>query len=112
MAERLQKFLASAGVASRRKAEALIAQGRVKVNARPVTAPGLKVDPERDLVTVDGRLVAEGPFREIWIQPASTDAGGALGAALWAWHETLGEKTAQVTVPATGEATVIFSFGK
>lgn len=37
----------------------------------------------------NGRLLAEGPFREVWVQPAATDAGGALGAALWAWHEAL-----------------------
>src|SRR5512140_1663507 len=59
MEERLQKFLASAGVASRRKAEALITSGRVKVNERAVTALGTKVDPEKDLVTVDGKLVSQ-----------------------------------------------------
>lgn len=58
MQERLQKFLASAGIASRRKAEELIAQGRVRVNEAPVTALGTKVDPARDLVTVDGKLVS------------------------------------------------------
>jgi 23S rRNA pseudouridine2605 synthase len=58
MAERLQKFLASAGVASRRKAEELIAEGRVTVNARKVTEPGTKVDPGKDLVSVDGKLVS------------------------------------------------------
>lgn len=55
---RLQKFLAEAGVASRRKAEALITAGRVKVNAKPVTELGTRVDPERDLVTLDGGLVS------------------------------------------------------
>ena len=34
----------------------------------------------------NGRLLREGPFRDIWIQPAAGDAGGALGAALFAWH--------------------------
>ena len=34
----------------------------------------------------NGRLLREGPFRDIWIQPAAGDAGGALGAALLAWH--------------------------
>lgn len=58
MEERLQKFLASAGVASRRKAEELIAAGRVKVNQQAVTQLGTKVDPEKDLVTVDGKLVS------------------------------------------------------
>jgi len=55
--ERLQKFLAAAGVASRRKAEALIVSGRVKVNQQIVTELGTRVDPSRDLVTVDGALV-------------------------------------------------------
>jgi 23S rRNA pseudouridine2605 synthase len=58
MEERLQKFLASAGVASRRKAEELILQGRVKVNEAVVTTLGTKVEPGRDLVTVDGKLVS------------------------------------------------------
>ena len=35
----------------------------------------------------NGRLLREGPFRKIWIQPAAGDAGGALGAALAVWHE-------------------------
>ncbi len=56
--ERLQKFLAAAGVASRRKAEALIAEGRVQVNGRVVRELGTKVDPQRDLVVVDGAPVA------------------------------------------------------
>jgi len=55
--ERLQKFLAAAGVASRRKAEALIASGRVQVNGAVVRQLGSRVDPARDLVAVDGRPV-------------------------------------------------------
>ena len=39
----------------------------------------------------NGRIVREGPFEDIWIQPAAGDAGGALGAALMAWHEYLGK---------------------
>ena len=38
----------------------------------------------------NGRLLREGPFEDLWIQPASGDAGGALGAALAAWHQHLG----------------------
>ncbi len=38
----------------------------------------------------NGRLLREGPFRRLWIQPAAGDAGGALGAALFAWHHTYG----------------------
>ena len=37
----------------------------------------------------NGRLLREGPFENIWIQPASGDAGGALGAAYFAWHQYL-----------------------
>ncbi|MGC4092049.1 MAG: pseudouridine synthase [Polyangiaceae bacterium] len=58
--ERLQKILARAGVASRRAAEALIVQGRVKVDGRVVSELGVKVDPRRARVDLDGkRLVAE-----------------------------------------------------
>jgi 23S rRNA pseudouridine2605 synthase len=55
--ERLQKFLAAAGVTSRRKAEALIAAGRVSVNGKRVVELGTKVDPQKDLVAVDGKPV-------------------------------------------------------
>ncbi|MCM8782259.1 MAG: hypothetical protein NC828_04345, partial [Candidatus Omnitrophica bacterium] len=40
----------------------------------------------------NGRILKEGPFKEIWIQPASGDAGGALGAALLIWYKYLGNK--------------------
>jgi len=39
----------------------------------------------------NGRLYREGPFDNIWAQPAAGDAGGALGAALFAWHQILGK---------------------
>ena len=52
--ERLQKVLATVGVASRRDCELLIAEGRVMVNGRVVTIPGTRVDPETDEITVDG----------------------------------------------------------
>ena len=38
----------------------------------------------------NGRILREGPFKDIWVQPASGDAGGALGAALFVWHQLLG----------------------
>ncbi|MFL5352933.1 pseudouridine synthase, partial [Archangium sp.] len=57
MAERLQKYLARAGVASRRHAEELITAGRVTVNNQTITEMGTKVSPG-DLVTVDGKLVS------------------------------------------------------
>lgn len=50
MEERLQKFLAEAGVASRRKAEELITAGKIKVNGKVVTALGTKIDPQKDVV--------------------------------------------------------------
>lgn len=56
--ERLQRFLARAGVASRRAAENLILSGAVAVNGRIVTVLGTKIDPGRDRVTVNGRAVA------------------------------------------------------
>ncbi len=55
-AERLQKVLAAAGVASRRASEALIAEGRVTVDGK-VAALGAQVDPERSIVAVDGRVI-------------------------------------------------------
>lgn len=54
---RLQKFLADAGVCSRRHAEAMIAAGRVRVNGAVVTEMGLKVEPCADKVEVDGAAV-------------------------------------------------------
>src|SRR3989442_12117025 len=54
MEVRLQKAIAAAGVASRRKAEELIRQGRVTINGRVATEMGLKEDPARDHVKVDG----------------------------------------------------------
>jgi 23S rRNA pseudouridine2605 synthase len=59
MEERLQKVLARAGVASRRKAEEYIAAGRVEVNGKRVTELGSRVDAARDTIRVDGRLVAD-----------------------------------------------------
>ena len=55
---RLQKFIADNGIASRRKAEELIADGRVKVNGR-VASIGDKVDPIRDNVLVRGKPVRD-----------------------------------------------------
>jgi 23S rRNA pseudouridine2605 synthase len=58
--ERLQKILARAGIASRRKAEELIAKGRVRVDGRVVTELGTRADPRSNRIELDGkRLVAE-----------------------------------------------------
>jgi len=67
VAERLQKFLSRAGVASRRRAEELIAEGRVKVNGQVIQEPGTKVEPGKDLVQVDGKLVDTPPERGYFI---------------------------------------------
>ena len=67
MTERLQKYLAAAGIASRRKAEALILAGRVQVNSATVRELGTKVDPGKDLVTVDGKLVASRDARSYYL---------------------------------------------
>lgn len=66
---RLQKFLAQAGVSSRRKAEALIASGAVRVNGAPVTTLGTSVD-AKDRVEVNGkRVVPETPIYRLLLKP-------------------------------------------
>lgn len=62
---RLQKFLANAGVASRRKAEQLIQAGRVAVNGRVITELGTKVDTTTDTIVVDGKKVLAA--ETVWI---------------------------------------------
>jgi pseudouridine synthase len=54
---RLQKFLADAGVASRRAGEKLILEGKVRVNGQFVRLLGTKVDPDRDEVILDGKII-------------------------------------------------------
>ncbi len=57
--ERLQKVMAHAGIASRRKSEEIIAQGRVKVNGKVITTMGEKVDPQKDTIEVDGKVISK-----------------------------------------------------
>lgn len=54
---RLQKYIADCGVASRRKAEELILHKKVMVNQNVVTEMGLKINPDKDIVKVDGKLI-------------------------------------------------------
>jgi len=65
MPVRLQKFLADAGVASRRAGERLIQEGRVSVNGHTVRLLGVKVNPASDQVAVDGKLVR--PKRKVYL---------------------------------------------
>jgi 23S rRNA pseudouridine2605 synthase len=62
---RLQKFLADAGIASRRASEKIILEGQVSVNGKEVRELGTKVDPDHDRVEVDGRRVK--PKRKIYV---------------------------------------------
>lgn len=55
--ERLQKIMAQAGIASRRKCEELILEGKVQVNGETVTALGTKADPDEDIITVNGKPI-------------------------------------------------------
>jgi len=59
--QRLQKVLACAGVASRRRCEEIITAGRVRINGRVVTTLGVRVDPEHDRIEVDGRPIQSVP---------------------------------------------------
>jgi len=59
MEERLQKYIARCGVASRRKAEEIILQGNVKVNGIIIKELGSKINPEKDIVTVNNQRIYE-----------------------------------------------------
>ncbi len=65
MGIRIQKFLSHAGVASRRRAEALMVEGRVRVNGEVVTSLGRRVHPGTDRVELDGREVVAAAYR--WV---------------------------------------------
>jgi 23S rRNA pseudouridine2605 synthase len=64
--ERIHKFLAHAGIASRRAAEDLVRAGRVRVNGSIVDVPGTTIDPRRDRVEVDGTLVVP-PIAHVYV---------------------------------------------
>lgn len=64
--DRIAKVLARAGVASRRGAEALIAEGRIAVNGKVITSPALNVTPQ-DKLTFDGKEIAEPDKARLWL---------------------------------------------
>ena len=67
MEERLQKFLSEAGIASRRKCEEYILQGKVKVNGEVVTTLGTKINPEEDKIEYDGKIVKKSKEEHTYI---------------------------------------------
>ncbi|MHB8736604.1 MAG: S4 domain-containing protein, partial [Terriglobales bacterium] len=67
MEERLQKIVAQAGIASRRKVEEMILAGRVSVNGEIVSVLGAKADPARDTIAVDGKRVAQPERLSYWL---------------------------------------------
>ncbi len=103
--ERLQKFLARAGVASRRHAEELILAGRVRVNGQPVTQLGTKINPQTDTVSVDGRPV----------QPPATRAYVLLhkpAGVVTTAHDPQGRQTALDLLPSELRAQRLFPVGR
>ena len=64
---RLQKYLAENGIASRRKSEELILQGRVKVNGNIVNELGTKINDEKDIVEFDGKIVKKQDREHVYI---------------------------------------------
>ena len=54
---RINKFISSNGILSRRKADEFVLQGRITVNRITITEPGFKIDPEKDLISIDGEPV-------------------------------------------------------
>ncbi len=65
--ERLQKFIANQGICSRRKAEEYILSGRVNVNGNVVTELGTKIDPNKDVVEVDGKKISNITGKKVYI---------------------------------------------
>lgn len=64
---RIQKYIADCGIASRRKAEQMILEGRVLLNNKKVTEMGVKVNPEEDVVSVDGHIITDSGVDKLYI---------------------------------------------
>ena len=100
--ERLQKILSRAGVASRRHAEEMIVGGRVTVNGQAMTELGTRVDPSRDEVRVDGRLLS---LAEQRVYLALNKPAGYVSTA----HDPQGRRTVLDLVPGV---TGLFAVGR
>ncbi len=103
--ERLQKFLARAGVASRRHAEELIRAGRVRVNGQPVTHLGTKINPAIDEIQVDGRPVRPS---DASVYLALHKPAGVVSTA----SDPQGRQTVLDLLPATLRAKRVFPVGR
>ncbi|QBD79462.1 rRNA pseudouridine synthase [Ktedonosporobacter rubrisoli] len=104
--ERLARFLAHAGIASRRHAEELIAGGRVKVNGTAVTTQGTRIDPRTDRVSVDGKVVKAAPVQHIYLllhKPA-----GYLSTV----HDPQGRPTVLDLLPAALRQQRVYPIGR
>lgn len=64
---RLQKYIADCGITSRRKAELLITQGRVKLNGKIITQLGAKLNPAEDVIAVDGKIIYRESIHKLYI---------------------------------------------
>jgi len=100
---RLQKILASAGVASRRAAEELLRAGRVAVNGEPARL-GESADPDRDVVTIDGVPVEREPFA-YWLL---NKRKGVVSTV----HDPEGRKTVLESLPRQARRSRLFPVGR
>ena len=64
---RVQKFLSEAGICSRRKAEELIMQGKIKVNGKIIIELGTKINPDKDVIEYEGKKVNKNVQKHVYI---------------------------------------------
>ena len=101
--ERLQKVMASCGVASRRKCEEIITQGRVKVNGNVVTELGTKVS-KKDVIEVDGKVL----FKQEHVYYVLNKPTGYLTTV----SDTLGRRTVMDLLDPETKKTRVFPVGR